>query len=94
MVSDLGNIISDQLCPIVPSGFSGLGNLTAALQVKGGGANVLGGDLGNNATDSPPEIEYYVDDPLLLPIPSDGRGPTLVKYSLPSLSYRVAILPS
>ena len=51
----------------------------AELQVQGG-ENVLGGEFGNNTNDSQPEIEYYVDAPLLLPIPSDGRGPTFVQF--------------
>ena len=38
---------------------------------------ILGLDIN---TDSPPEIEYCVDAPLLLPIPSDGRGPTFVQF--------------
>ena len=41
VVSDLGNIISDQLSHIVASGCSGLGNLTATLQVQGGGGKCV-----------------------------------------------------
>ena len=47
VVSELGNVISDQLSPIVASGRSGSGNPTVGLQVQGG-ANGLGRELGNN----------------------------------------------
>ena len=67
MVSDLGNMVSDQLSPIIAGGRSGSGNLTAILQVQGG-ANSLGGELD------------CVDAPLLLPIFSDHRGPTFVQF--------------
>ena len=40
VVSELGNVISDQLSPIVASGRIGLGNLTAALQVQAGGGQM------------------------------------------------------
>ena len=78
VVSELGNVISDQLSPIVASGHSGSGILTAGLQVQGG-ANVLGRELGNDTIELQPEIEYCVDVPPLLPIPADGRGKTFVQ---------------
>ena len=40
VVSELGKVISDQLSPIVASGCSGSGNLTATLQVQGGGGQM------------------------------------------------------
>ena len=82
VVSELGNVDSAQLSPIGASGGSGLGNLTATLQVQGG-ANVLSRELeenGINTIDSLQGIEYYVDAPPTLPIISDGRSPTFVQF--------------
>ena len=40
----------------------------------------MGRELDDNAISSSPEIEYCVDAPHLLPIPSDDRGPTIVQF--------------
>ena len=79
VISNLGNMVSEQLFPIVAGGCSGLGNLTARLQVQRG-ENSLGGDLDNNISDSPRESEYCVDAPPLLPVISDHRGPAFVQF--------------
>ena len=77
MVSDLETISGDQLSPIVASGRTGSGNLTAALQVQGG-ANISDRENVNN---SPLEVEYCVTVLSLAPIPSDLRAHTCVQFN-------------
>ena len=89
MESDLGVIARDHNSPIVASGRSGfetltslvnptgLGNLTASLQVQGGEGN---SSIEGNITISPLNIEYCVTAPSLLPLPSNRRAPTFVQF--------------
>ena len=90
MVSDLGVILSDLYSPIVASGCSGfetltglanptgLGNLTAVLQVQGGGGGNISSE--EDVTNSLLNIEFCVTAPSLVPIPSDRRAPSFVQF--------------
>ena len=88
-VSELGPVPLDNDSLIIASGCSGFepltnlvnqngfGNLTATLQVQGGGGTSV---LNDNPTDSPSYSDHCVTNPPLVSQPSEQRSPTFVCY--------------